>query len=80
MMRYDLTFDFSGALLLASQHGSHGVPIPLLLTEHAVEVFIVTLPCHWLVDLVHGVCDFLLVHLALSQAVGERVHTFSQGN
>lgn len=70
-MRVNLTFDplqFSGAFLLASQHGRHGVPVPLLLPEHAVQVLVVTLPGHGLVDLVQGVRDLLLVHLALSQA------------
>lgn len=66
------TLCFLVFLLFASKHRCHRIPLPFLLSQHAVKVLVVVATGQWLLGFVQRVLQILLTHLAL----GQPVHTF----
>lgn len=70
------TLCFGIAFLLPSEHTSHRISIPFLLSQHAVKILVIVMACQRLLGFMYGILKSLLVHLALGQPKIQACNTF----
>lgn len=61
------TLCFCAFLFFPPEHGSHGIPFPLLLPQHAVQILVIAVTGQWLLGFDQSVLQLLVLHLTLSQ-------------